>query len=309
MKLPIGIPNFDTIKISTKTIIAVTNMTFNLNLLYNYLNITDWVVIKKKRGRKKKVEVPNPNKDVGAGSIISVVKGPNVRGVVLKKNKKSKTYFLNSITIVLILEFGKMINVKVSQNGKFQITGCKEKSHYTNAIEFIYKKIKISEKQIGEQIVAFKSDTDKYPKVIFNIVMKNIDFKVGFSVQREKVDTFINENTEFFSLFEGSVNTGVNIKLKSKHPHDNNLTCMEILENSNKQYLVPFTDYLEYLDEKETKKELKKEKYHTFLLFNSGSCIQSGSGPDMAEVYNDFMTIIQTHRKEFEEKLDPIVIY
>ena len=51
-------------------------------------------------------------------------------------------------------------------------------------------------------------------------------------------------------------------------------------------------------------KENKKEKYHTFLVFHSGSIIQSGSGPEMENVYTKFVTILNQHRKEFEEILN-----
>ena len=58
------------------------------------------------------------------------------------------------------------------------------------------------------------------------------------------------------------------------------------------------------MDEKEKKKENKKEKYHTFLVFHSGSIIQSGSGPEMNSVYTNFVTILNKYRKYFEEILN-----
>ena len=302
--IDVSIPDFSSIKISTATIIAVSNLTFDLNLLYNYLPITEYIVVPRKRGRKKKVEVINPNKNIPVGSIISVQNKTNVRGVVIKKKKESsKTYFLNSITIILVLEEGKIINVKISKNGKFQITGCKNNSHFLRCIEFIYRHIRNSEEQIGEKMCRFKNTNDTHPRVIFNIVMKNIDFKVGFSIQRDKLDTFISVNTDFTSHYEGSITTGVNIKIRSRRPYDPKLNCLEILDGEVKTSLVDYNEYLTFLDEKEKKNEAKKEKYHTFLVFCSGSIIQSGSGPDMEHVYKDFMSILLKNRKHFEEKL------
>ena len=49
-------PEFDDIKVSTKTIIAKTNMTIDLRKLFDYLPITNYIVFPKKRGRKKKIE-------------------------------------------------------------------------------------------------------------------------------------------------------------------------------------------------------------------------------------------------------------
>lgn len=297
----ISIPDFSSIKVSTETIIAVSNLSFDLNLLYNYLPITEYTVVKRKRGRKRKVEVEDPNKNIAVGSIISVQNKTNVRGAVIKKRKESKTYFLNSITVIVLLEKGKIINVKISKNGKFQITGCKENKHFIECVENIYKKVKKAEEYIGEQICFLREGT--HPKVIFNIVMKNIDFKVGFSIQRDKLDTFISVNTDFTSHYEGSITTGVNIKIKSNTPYERNLKSLEIIDGVSIEGEVPYDDYLLYIDEKEKKKEGKKEKYHTFLVFCSGSIIQSGSGPEMENVYREFMKIILSNRQHFEEKL------
>jgi len=297
------IPEFSKIKISTETIIAVSSLVFDLNNLYNYLPVVDYIVVKRKRGRKKKTEVIDPNKDIPVGSIISVQNKTNVRGATLKKKKESKTYFLNSITVIVMLENGKMINAKISKYGKFQITGCKSNEHFINCIRYIYKNIKDAESYIGEKICTLKNG-ETHPRMIFNIVMKNIDFKVGFSIQRDDYDTFMSVNTEFTSHYEGSITTGVNVKIKSENPYEPNLTQLIINEdNTHHISLVPYANYLQFLDEKERKKEAKKVKFHTFLVFCSGSIIQSGSGCDMEKVYKQFMRILLKNRSKFEEKL------
>ena len=297
------IPQFSKIKISTQTIIAVSNLVFDLNNLYNYLPVVEYVVVKRKRGRKKKIEVVDPNKDIPVGSIISVQNKTNVRGALLKKKKESKTYFLNSITIIVMVDDGKMINAKISKNGKFQITGCKSDEHFINCIRYIYKNIKDAESYIGENICTLKNEETK-PRMIFNIVMKNIDFKVGFSIQRDDLDTFMSMNTNFTSHYEASITTGVNIKIKSENPYEANLIQLVIDDDGTPHKThVPYVKYLEFLDDKEKKKEERKQKFHTFLVFCSGSIIQSGSGPDMEKVYKQFMKILLKNRPNFEEKL------
>ena len=300
---------FENVPISTQTIISVSNLKFNLNLLYQYLPITEYIIIKKKRGRKKKVEVVNPNLNIAPGSIISIQNKTNIRGSILKESKKeNKTYFLNSITIVMVLENGKLINSKISQNGKLQITGCKNMEHCVEMIHYLFKHIKEIEVQIGQSMFSLKygsKSINSNPTFIFNVVMKNIDFKVNFNINREKLNIFINDNTNFCSLFESSVNTGVNIKIKSNVSYENNLDSIEIMPDLTvKKNIVPFSSYISYLDEKEKKKENKKEKYHTFLVFHSGSIIQSGSGPEMNSVYTNFVTILNKYRKYFEEILN-----
>ena len=210
---------FNDVPVSTQTIISVSNLKFNLNTMYQYLPITDYVIVKKKRGRKKKVEIVNPNQNIAPGSIISVQNKTNIRGSILKESKKkNKTYFLNSITIVMVLENGKLINSKISQNGKLQITGCKNMNHCFEMIRHLFKHMKENEVQIGQPMFSLKygsKSTNRNPTFIFNVVMKNIDFKMNFNINREKLNQFVNCHTEFCSLFESSVNTGVNIKIKS----------------------------------------------------------------------------------------------
>lgn len=47
-------PKFEDIEVSTKTFIMITNISFNIEKLFNFLPITKYVVIPKKRGRRKK---------------------------------------------------------------------------------------------------------------------------------------------------------------------------------------------------------------------------------------------------------------
>ena len=49
-------PKFNDIKVSTKTFIVMTNLTLNITELFEYLPITEYYVVPKRRGRKKKNE-------------------------------------------------------------------------------------------------------------------------------------------------------------------------------------------------------------------------------------------------------------
>ena len=55
---------FDDIKVSTKTFIAVTNLEINIQKFYESLPITDYQIVPKKRGRKKKNALADPNKNI-----------------------------------------------------------------------------------------------------------------------------------------------------------------------------------------------------------------------------------------------------
>ena len=140
-------PEFNSIKVSTKTFIVMTNLILDIDRVFNFLPVTDYILIPKRRGRKKKIEPVDPNINIVSGSIITLEYQNNIRGVDLKKKKKNKdmkkrgNYFRNSFTIVMIIE-GKKINYKVSSNGKLQMTGCKHVEQAEQCVKWFWYYIK-----------------------------------------------------------------------------------------------------------------------------------------------------------------------
>ena len=197
----------------------MTNLVLNINNLFEYLPITKYIVVPKRRGRKKKSEKVDPNKGIANGSIITLEYENRLRGVDLKKkkekNKNSKkkgNFFRNSVTIVMIID-GKRINYKVSKNGKFQMTGCKYDEQAKKCIQYIWKYIQKSTN------VYSLSNNDKQLEVMFVPAMRNIDFSLGFLVDREKLDAYFNLYTDYNSLLETSFGyTGVNVKIPITRP-------------------------------------------------------------------------------------------
>jgi TATA-box binding protein (TBP) (component of TFIID and TFIIIB) len=305
--LPDGkLKEFDNIGISTKTVIALTNLHIDLDKYFLYAPITDYMPVEKKRGRKKRYSVQPAVLILPYGSIISVQKRNAMRGAILKNKQKNKSFFLHSVTTVFMLNDNKMINVKVSSNGRFQMTGCKNDSHYVETIIILMKTLKDIEQYSGEKIWNFTDDSDKL-NVTFNTVMQNMDFNIGFYIKRNKLDYFINTGTEFRSIFEGSISTGVNIKIPSASESEEKLLKIsydhstDIIEKS----LVPYSNYYNSLEAKEKRKEERKEKHHTFLVFSSGSIIMSSRGSDMKRVFESLTKTLVANRKEFEDIATP----
>jgi hypothetical protein len=330
-------PDFDKIEVSTKTIIAISNLTINIEKVFAKLPITSYTIVPKKRGRKSKEITENPNKDIPSGSIITVKCREYVRGVDLKKkksNKRSTKYFRNAITIVMVIG-NKMINFKVSKNGKFQLTGCKNDEHAKKCIQYMWEYIqnmedvgenvggpeepeeckdhvqwtweslygKNYEKEIGDPIYTIRED---HLRVVFLTVMTNIDFNLGFFVNRENLDRYINLETDYISLLETSFGyTGVNIKIPLAKPLDMNLCHLSYKNGKWEESLVTYQYYLDMLTDKEQAKEAKKERYNTFLVFHSGNCIHSGMNTRfMRSAYYHFFEIMGECRGFIEEKLE-----
>lgn len=297
-------PKFEDNKISTKTIIANTNLTLNIEELYKVLPVTEYTLIPKKRGRKKSIPVDDPNKDILTGSIITVKYENNIRGVEIKKKKAKNRgkFFRNSITVIMVID-GKKINYKVSKNGKFQITGCKSSSQAKKCIKHFWTYI------IGYTSL-YKFTTGTYLEVLFIPAMRNIDFTLGFFIDREKLSHFINLMTEYYSMLETTFGyTGVNVKF----PITKDITTMKIkkISNIDNEWVETDTTYLEYLDllpAKEKEKKISKDRYNTFLCFHSGRIIHSGLNYEyMVDDYYKFIEIIKRCRSEIEERIIPTI--
>ena len=139
-------------------------------------------------------------------------------------------------------------------------------------------------------------------------VMTNIDFNLGFNINREMLDKHMNSNTDYKSLLETSFGyTGVNIKFPMEKKITHNLPYIELNDQTDKWDISnkTYTDYLGFLQDFEKKKELNKKRWNTFLVFHSGNVIMSGLGKFyMKDHYKIFMKIINDIKKNIEEKLE-----
>ena len=79
--------NYDNIKASTKTFIIKTNIIIDIKKLFDFLPITHYNIIPKKRGRKKKNTPVDIINDLPNGSVITLEYEDKIRGVDLKYKK------------------------------------------------------------------------------------------------------------------------------------------------------------------------------------------------------------------------------
>ena len=283
---------FKNIPISTRTIIVTTHVEMNIENLFNNLPITPYHVELKKRGRKKKKEIINHiENNVGNGSIISLKYQDNIRGVELKKKKRSTKFFRNAVTVIMYID-GKLINLKISTNGKMQVTGCKEIENCKKSMKHLFNII------LENPEIYTRSKLEDNIHIIFNNVMTNKDFFIGFFINRENLDQIINSSTEHNSILETSFGyTGVNLKMNLSKNRERSFDCIKIDTKTKDiiDYNMSYTEYLKMLNEKEIEKENKK-KYITFLIFQSGNIIMSGINEILMErYYNIFFDIIEQH--------------
>ena len=317
------IVNFNEILTTTRTVIAITNLTINIENFFKYMPITSYTPIVAKRGRKPRVVIRQTIEKLPVGSIVTLKYGKLLRGVELKKKKskksnksnssnnssssndnikKSEDYFRHSVSCVMMAENNKPLNIKVPSNGKLQMTGCKTDEHSILAVVQLCKIMSEVEKWTGEKL--YEVDGDKV-KAIFNVVMQNKDFQLGFKINRQNLDTFINKKTNFHAIFEASTATGINIKLVYENNNKRKLLKMEydLIKDEQKVSQISYEEYFNVLNDKDKEAE-QETKYVTFFVFSSGHIIMSSRPYDMERYFYDVVKILIKNQSEFEEKAD-----
>jgi len=290
--------SFGDIPISTRTIIVTTGVELNIQNLYKNLPVTEYKIEEKKRGRKKK-DVINNNivNNIPNGSIISIKYQDGIRGVELKKKKRSSKFFRNAVTVIMFIS-NKLVNLKISTNGKVQVTGCKYIDYCKQAMIYLFDII------LKSRETYIMGEVGQYIDIIFNNVMTNKDFFIGFNVNRENLDKIINSDTSHNSILETSFGyTGVNLKMSLGENRERTFDCLKINTETKEStdYKMYYSDYIKKLNSKELEKEHKR-KYITFLIFQSGNIIMSGINEVLMEqYYNIFYDIIDKNINQIKQ--------
>lgn len=295
------IDGFDAIEISTQTIIAKTNWKININALFDHLPVKPYEVIPKKRGRRPKEEKKNEPPTLADGDIVTLKLGEHLRGIDLKMKKKTgaDNYFRNSITVVMFCDH-KFINFKISKNGKFQFTGCKNDQHPHRCLDFIRHYAS------GIPGILLVPDNARL-EVMYMTVMSNINFSLGFCINKESLNEYIFQHTDHNSLLETTFGyTGVNIKMQIP-----DVTTIPVIRcvwdpttHAWEEMIWTYGNYLETLDDKERTKEQGKHRYVTLLVFQSGNVIESAPHKAcMRPAYEEFLRLIAECRPLIEEKI------
>jgi TATA-box binding protein (TBP) (component of TFIID and TFIIIB) len=307
------------VKISTKTIIGVSNIECDIDKIYENLEVREMneidrqkilclIPFKKQRGRRKKESEKNIEEKKNLSALlIQPVKG-DIVGLYYQNHQKglpqylkyNKKYFRNALNIIMMLSDTKKVNFKLSKNGKIQMTGCKEDDDAKECLMLFFEKL-------FQQCPNAITLTNDNPSLIIHYytVMTNIDFNMGFKINRQKLNVMINKTTEFNSLLETSFGyTGVNIKMPM-YLDENILIDKLIMKDGKWETLnVTFYSFLDEMNDTFRTQELNKKRYNTFLVFHSGNVIMSGMRIDkMMDLQESFFKLLQTHRHEIEELL------
>lgn len=263
---------------TTRTVIADSNLCIDIDKLYAILPITEYIAPEpKKRGRKKKGVVPVIHV-VPSGSIICAKYNGECKGL---NEKGSTRAFKNSITIVMDIK-QKKVNFKLSKNGRFQITGNNDDYHIQKCVKYMWKIIK----QYSDIYVINGTSL----KVSFWSSMTNFKVNIGKRLDRQILNTYINCNTEYISVFEtSSGSASVNIKMPLKFV-DMQLITLTYRSNKWIKGNIMYSD----LAKQSYGKITNTDKRHvSFLVFHTGEVIMTSMSEQIMEPYfNKFIEII-----------------
>lgn len=278
--------NIDQMKVSTKTIIATSNILLeDMSQIYKLLPI----------------EEQNPIKTI---YFKNEIRGNEEWST--KAFRRIHKSFRNAINVVMEIPDGislKRINFKLSKNGKFQMTGCKTEAHAVTAVEmFITHLLKYCRDYI--RVVSIPEKSDSLIRIYFQTVMTNVDSRVNFTIDRQKLDELLHSETMFHSLLETSFGyTGVNIKIP--------------IDKSWMSLPVPIIETMdgEHWERSETPLDkiippylfTDKQRFNTFLVFHSGNIIMSGMRMEtMSTHFNMFMNMLHQWKHKIKETLEPV---
>lgn len=291
-KINMNYPDFDEIPVTVHCYILATNFTVKIQELFDSINITPYIIVPKKRGRRKKMDYINPNTNIPVGSIISLELNNQHRGANLKcKNysNNGKNYFRNAITIVMSIH-SKIINFKLYANGKIQMTGCKSKEQAIDCVKYLWEHMRER-----TTTFTFKDEKIPYPVIYIASVMRNVTFSLGFLVDRTKLDYYVNTETEYRSTYETSMHhPNVNISFPIRTDFTKSDIAKIVYKDSTWELsTVPYTEFFETQTNTEKTKMLRTVRHITFLVFQSGKTIISGINRDaMRPSYYEFIEMI-----------------
>ena len=189
----------DHLRVSTITSVLKISTDIDLKKIYKSVPITDYIPF---------IEYGSDNPPKGFSKKL------------LKKTRKKtkKKIFYNQATIHVVHD-NKIMNVKLFNNGKIQITGLKGVNQAPILINNLIEYFKV--------LSVFEEDTNL---INHRLVLINSDFDLGYSINREVLHTEIID-AGLYSSYEPCIYPGVNIKYFMNTNNFDGICCCENMCN------------------------------------------------------------------------------
>jgi len=172
----------------------------------------------------------------------------------------------------------------------FKIVGCKDVADAEEAVFRLYTDL------LRKIPGACSLPKGKTPEFVFDVVMRNIDFDLGFAVDCERLNRLMNEK-EYeadIHMSQHETTTTSNVTIKFKNP--SNAAYYSTLVFPKKE--APYFKIMDNNPYKIKKKKDLEPKYITFIVFGSSKSILTGrSGSNVEAVFNTFIDLIAKNKK------------
>lgn len=147
--------------------------------------------------------------------------GESYKGDIDKKNlkkreKKTKKYFYNQVTLHLFINFDKLskkVNVKLFNNGSIQMTGLKSIELGKHTLSVLINIVKQMDERVYDKQTSLNLGE-------YSIALFNTDFDIGFKVNRDRLNSYLLD-LGIYTSFEPCIYPGVNIKYYYKSTNKN----------------------------------------------------------------------------------------
>lgn len=274
--------SFEELNVSTKTIVVKTNIDIFTENVFDTLPVVTIDVPPSIRS-KKKLKPFVMEHDFADGTIIALEYEKNCRGINIR-------HFRNQMSVIMIID-SKMIHFKVPLRGQIQLTGCNKDEHAEQCIKEFWNLLREYHTE-EKPLYQFQNEETEF-MAIFRVKMTNRHFRLGFTVDREALDLYINRNhSRGRSLVEDTFGyAGVNIKFDYTHKNIKLKTWIHNQLTGWRWKYVMYDDYLNSLSPKEYQTEISKKRKITFMVFRSGAIIISG--PDAEHMRDEFYRFIE----------------
>ncbi len=217
----------------------------------------------------------------------------------LPAEQKKINHFLNQVTVVISIGKHPILNIMLFRDS-LKIAGCKSEEDAAEALLILWQ-------DYLHPMGCWKPKPGVFvdePKFIFDIVMRNVDFQLGFYIDREALNRLMNDQAYadkiYMSQYETTGHTNVNIKMHSSRPKTLLYNRLVVPQDTNES---PYYDTVVTNDYRNTEKKAKNQ-YITFIVFSSSEVILSGRYFEkMRDMYNFFVNTVLQHREMVEERV------
>ena len=263
--------NINTIPVSTHTFIAHTNLdNLDLEEIFNEAEINDFLVHvlykKDEKGFRKK-----------------------------RKAKVCKKNFLNCISFTFIKN-NKKINIKVFRNGTIQLTGCKNFDHCKTGIILFWNLIKSI--NCGKHFNCLE--------LYLVSVMRNVNFNIGFLIDREKLGKYIIEKSSDYKIspvMGGFIGMQFLVELKSIDDMPVYKFKINQAGDMIEEDYILYKDFIKIIN---VNNKISK-RYINIAIFQTGRILISG----IHEKYQNpliqwFLNLVEEVKEDIKTKTNPI---